>query len=217
MLKLIAAISTNGVLGDGERMLWHSKEDFKFFSSTTKGHNLIMGRRTNQSIGRSLPGRKTWVVTSDPSTLYEDQTHIKPTELKQFLASCVENTETFFVCGGAGVYSDAAPFCSEFYITRVHKHVSCPSPIMFPINQDIFLYPIPFWFPYSTQHDTDGQWSGVSVFDQEIILESNGPPSITIFHSKRKSKVDRDMGDKKPFQQDLYDCIPVQQDLYESC
>ena len=55
---MIAAVSRNGVIGDGVRMPWHLPEDLAHFKHTTMGHTLLMGRRTFDSIGRALPRRR---------------------------------------------------------------------------------------------------------------------------------------------------------------
>jgi dihydrofolate reductase len=65
-LAMVAAIAENGVIGDGERMPWHLSSDLKRFRAITTGKPLIMGRKTFQSIGRTLPDRETIVVTRDP-------------------------------------------------------------------------------------------------------------------------------------------------------
>ena len=62
-VSLIAAVARNGVIGAGQSMPWHLPEDFAFFKRTTMGHPLVMGRRTFDSIGRVLPGRRTIVIT----------------------------------------------------------------------------------------------------------------------------------------------------------
>ena len=62
-VTLIAAVGRNGVIGADNDMPWHLPEDFAFFKRTTMGHPMVMGRKTFDSIGRVLPGRRTIVVT----------------------------------------------------------------------------------------------------------------------------------------------------------
>ena len=60
-LALIAAVSRNGVIGHDNKLLWHLPEDLKFFKQTTLGCPILMGRKTSESIGRPLPGRRNVV------------------------------------------------------------------------------------------------------------------------------------------------------------
>src|SRR5437763_15896089 len=62
-ISIIAALASNNVIGQGNRMPWHLSADLKRFKALTMGHHLIMGRKTFASIGRPLPGRTTIVVT----------------------------------------------------------------------------------------------------------------------------------------------------------
>src|SRR3954469_25030226 len=62
-ISIIAAVAENGVIGRGGALPWHLSDDLRRFKQLTMGHNIIMGRRTWESIGRALPGRRTVVVT----------------------------------------------------------------------------------------------------------------------------------------------------------
>ena len=62
-IALIVAAARNGVIGSGNKMLWRVPEDFAHFKRTTMGHPIVMGRKTWESIGRPLPGRRNVVVT----------------------------------------------------------------------------------------------------------------------------------------------------------
>src|SRR5207244_3794011 len=66
-LSIIAAVAANGVIGRANDLPWHMAGDLKRFKALTLGHHMIMGRRTFQSVGKSLPGRTTVVLTRDPA------------------------------------------------------------------------------------------------------------------------------------------------------
>ncbi len=66
-LTVVAAVTANGVIGRDNGMPWHLPEDLKHFKELTMGRPMVMGRRTFDSIGRPLPGRRTVVVTRDAS------------------------------------------------------------------------------------------------------------------------------------------------------
>ena len=63
MIELIAACARNGVIGADNRLLWRIPEDCAFFKETTMGSPVVMGRKTWESIGRPLPGRRNIVIT----------------------------------------------------------------------------------------------------------------------------------------------------------
>ncbi len=65
-VTIVVARARNGVIGRDNALPWHLPEDLKHFKATTFGHAIVMGRRTFESIGRALPGRRTIVVTRDP-------------------------------------------------------------------------------------------------------------------------------------------------------
>lgn len=65
-LYLLAAVASNGVIGCDNKMPWHLPEDLKHFKQLTLGHIVIMGRKTYESIGKSLPERINIVITRQP-------------------------------------------------------------------------------------------------------------------------------------------------------
>jgi dihydrofolate reductase len=93
-------------------------EDFRWFRELTTGHIVVMGRRTFESIGRALPGRQTLVLSRNEFR-HPDVRTIR--ELAEVDPSQV--AEEVFICGGAEVYRLALPYCSDLYLTRVHRVV----------------------------------------------------------------------------------------------
>ena len=115
-ITLIAAVARNGVIGLEGGMPWHLAEELAQFKSTTMGHALVMGRRTFESIGRVLPGRRTIVVTRDPSWQHAG------VETAHSFAEAVAlagPADEVFVAGGAQVYAEALPFAHRMLITEV--------------------------------------------------------------------------------------------------
>jgi dihydrofolate reductase len=114
-LFIIAAVSDNNVIGNGNALPWRSPEDLARFKALTLGHTLIMGRKTYESIGRPLPGRTTLVLTrrSDfaaPNVLVAHD--------REEAIAMVPGT-TAFVAGGAEIYRQFLPLASKLYLTRV--------------------------------------------------------------------------------------------------
>ncbi|MDR2676975.1 MAG: dihydrofolate reductase [Puniceicoccales bacterium] len=71
-LSIIVAVSKNGVIGKNGRIPWRISEELKFFRSITMGHTVIMGRKTFESIGKPLPGRKNLIITRNENWLPKD-------------------------------------------------------------------------------------------------------------------------------------------------
>lgn len=128
--KAIAAMSENRVIGDGNRIPWHLPEDFKFFKATTMGHVLVMGRKTYESIGRPLPGRET-IVLSRSGFPYEGvRTVAEISAIPPALERIV------FICGGAEIYRQTLPLCSDLYLTHVKRTVEGDA--FFPPFEELF-------------------------------------------------------------------------------
>ena len=129
--KAIAAMSLNRVIGDGNKIPWHLPEDFKWFKATTLGHVLVMGRKTFESIGRPLPGRETIVLSragwSHPG--------VKTVASLDAAAALAGDRQTY-ISGGAQIYAQALPLCSDLFLTLVKREVSGDP--FFPVFEDGF-------------------------------------------------------------------------------
>ncbi len=129
IISLIAAVSENGVIGADGGIPWRLPEDMKLFKQLTMGHYLIMGRKTYQSIGRPLPGRKMVVLSRQSG--FSAQGCITSTSLEKALELAREDGETeAFIGGGAVIYAQALPKADRLYISRVHAVV--PGDTFFP-------------------------------------------------------------------------------------
>ncbi|MBU6235467.1 MAG: dihydrofolate reductase [Alphaproteobacteria bacterium] len=119
-ISLIVAASENDVIGDGNTMLWHIPEDFKYFKATTMGKPIIMGRKTYDSIGRPLPGRLNIVISRNADWKADGTTRVGSLEEALKLAESQGAAEAM-VIGGAQIYAAALPFATSVYLTRIHK------------------------------------------------------------------------------------------------
>ena len=115
-ISLIAAVARNGVIGRDNALIWHIPADLAHFKKITHGHPILMGRRTWESIGRPLPGRRNIVITR------REDWHADGAEpaasLEQALALCAEAPEVF-VIGGAQVYAEAMPMAHRLWLTEI--------------------------------------------------------------------------------------------------
>lgn len=116
MLSLIVAVAENGVIGRDGTLPWHISADLKRFKQLTMGHTIIMGRRTWDSLGRALPGRRSIVVSRNPQ-FQATGADVVPS-LDEALTLAAGDTEAF-VIGGASLYEEALPKADKLYITRV--------------------------------------------------------------------------------------------------
>ena len=114
-------MSLNRVIGSGNKIPWHLPEDFKWFKKLTTGNIVIMGRKTFESIGKPLPNRTTIVVSRSPDAIPGAQ---KITDLAQIDPDAPEfSGRELFICGGAQIYQQALPLCSDLYLTLVNRVV----------------------------------------------------------------------------------------------
>ena len=118
MLKAIAAVARDGGLGCNGGLLFHIPADLHRFKTLTMGDTLIMGRATLDSLpgGRPLPGRRNLVLTRDENFSREGAEVFHDTDT---LLRAIPEEETAWVIGGASVYRQFLPQCTELYLTRV--------------------------------------------------------------------------------------------------
>ena len=116
LVSLVAALARNRVIGAGNRMPWHLPEDLRRFKRLTMGAPVIMGRKTHQSIGKPLPGRRNIVVTRRPGAAWAgcEVAH----SLGAALALAAGAPEVF-VIGGAELYRLALPRADRLYLTLI--------------------------------------------------------------------------------------------------
>ena len=121
-LTLVAALSTNGVIGKGGGLPWHIPGDLAFFKRTTMGHAIVMGRKTFDSVGRPLPGRRNIVVTRQRGLAIPGCEVVHSLEDAISLAREGGDDDPHIV-GGASLYQSALPLASRLVLTEVHQHI----------------------------------------------------------------------------------------------
>ena len=115
-LNLIAALGKNGVIGIGNRLPWQLPDDLRHFKALTLGHPVLMGRKTFESLGRPLPGRRNIVITRNAH--YRPEGAEVAGSIEQALALCQGAQEVFFI-GGADIYRQALPLAERLHLTEV--------------------------------------------------------------------------------------------------
>ena len=113
-MKAIAAMARNRVIGDKGSIPWHLPEDFKWFKQTTLGGVVVMGRKTFESLGKPLPGRRNVVISS--SGQFDGVDNVRDVS---GLNEKDYSPATVWVIGGALVYEQMLPRCSDLYLSIV--------------------------------------------------------------------------------------------------
>ncbi|MFA7381980.1 MAG: dihydrofolate reductase [Desulfurivibrionaceae bacterium] len=117
---LIGAMAKNRVIGRDNAIPWHIPDELQRFKATTMGHTLIMGRKTFESIGHPLPGRKTIIVSRNPK--YRATGCLVVPSLAAAIALCAE-TETIFLAGGGEIYRQGLELAQAIYLTVLDREV----------------------------------------------------------------------------------------------
>ena len=116
---LIAAVAENGVIGRDNALPWRLKADLAHFKATTSGHPVLMGRKTWESLGRPLPGRRNLVVTRDPAySASGAEVFVSPEA-----ALAAAGATKVFVIGGAEIYRQLLGRADVLMLTEVCAHV----------------------------------------------------------------------------------------------
>lgn len=116
-LHLIVAHARNGVIGKDNKLPWYLPEDLKNFKRTTIGKPVIMGRKTWESLGRPLPGRRNIVITRQKNYRAEGATVVA--SLDEAIKA-VEDAPIAFIMGGAQIYEEALPKVEVAHITYLN-------------------------------------------------------------------------------------------------
>ena len=161
-IAIIAAMSRNRVIGREGAIPWHIPADLRRFRELTFGHTVIMGRKTFESIGRPLAGRRNVVVTGQKNYSREDTLVVH--SLAEAIASSTRESE-LFICGGSDIYRQALPLCSRIYLTVVDLD----------IEGDRYFPPVPA--------------DDFRVVSREIISE-NPPAQFIIFEKINSAPVE---------------------------
>jgi dihydrofolate reductase len=123
IVSIIVATSLNNAIGKNNQLLWHLPADLKFFKATTMGCPVIMGRKTFQSIGRTLPGRTNVVITRDKNFNSDNQFGIVVvSSIDEALVKLHAEKEVFII-GGGEIYNQTIGMVDTIYRTVVNTDI----------------------------------------------------------------------------------------------
>ena len=158
MISLIAALDEAGGIGSNNELLAHLPADLKYFKSITMGKPIIMGRRTYESIGKPLPGRKN-IIISSRLTPVADITVVA--NLAQALELTNDVAEVMII-GGGRLFAESIHSANRLYLTTIHHR----------FNADVHFPPIDLkiWLCKETrfqQHDEKNQYDlSFSIYER---------------------------------------------------
>ncbi len=118
-IAMIAAIGRRGELGKNNALLWHLPPDMAHFKETTRGHTVIMGRKTWDSLPprfRPLPGRRNIVITRQKNW---QESGAESANTAQAAIDLIVENERAFVIGGAQIYQALLPYAQELILTEI--------------------------------------------------------------------------------------------------
>lgn len=118
-LTVVVAVADDGTIGHAGGLPWHLPEDLRHFKAATMGHAIIMGRKTWDSIGRALPGRRSIVVTRDRT--WGAPGAERAASLAEALELARATDDDPHVIGGGAIYGEAMPLATRVLLTEVHR------------------------------------------------------------------------------------------------
>ena len=160
IISIIVAAATNNVIGRDNTLIWHIPDDLKHFKKVTMGKPIIMGRKSYESIGRPLPGRRNIVISRSAGTpVNENGPFFVPSIEAAIEDAYTTGADEIFIIGGGEIYKQCLPMAQRLYLTRVEKE-----------------YEGDTYFPTLNAHE----WSTISKEHHE------GDPAYTFYVLERK-------------------------------
>ncbi len=129
IISLIAALDERGGIGRDNQLPWHLRDDLKNFRRLTMGHHVLMGRKTYDSFGGQMPGRKLIVLSRNAEFHPPDAQVVSSLDTGIQLAHAA-GEEELFIIGGAQAFALALPLADRFFLTRVFTDADCD--VFFP-------------------------------------------------------------------------------------
>lgn len=128
-VAIIVAVDRDGAIGRGNALPWHLPDDLKRFKALTLGKPVLMGRKTAQAIGRSLPGRRNLVLTRGKFAPFPDQEVVNGIDAALALVD-----GDLAVIGGGEIYAQAMAYATLVHLTRVDTHVADADTFFAPLD-----------------------------------------------------------------------------------
>ncbi|MBR3199098.1 MAG: dihydrofolate reductase [Bacilli bacterium] len=133
-INIIAAIGKNNELGKNNDLIWRISEDLKFFAKKTMGHDIIMGRKTFESLPNLLKGRRHIILTRNPTIMPE----VIVCDSIEEIVDRYKRKEAY-VIGGASIYAQFLEYAKKMYLTEIDAECK-DADVFFPqFNEEEFI------------------------------------------------------------------------------
>jgi dihydrofolate reductase len=119
-VELVVAVAENNAIGRAGALPWHLPAELRHFKALTLGHDILMGRKTYESIGKALPGRTNWVLSRSPGFAPAD---CKTARTLAEAQSAAGGESPLMVIGGAEIYRLCLPSARRIHLTLVHTEI----------------------------------------------------------------------------------------------
>lgn len=143
IISFVVAAATNNAIGKDGKLPWHLPNDMKHFKNVTWGMPVVMGRKTFESLGKALPGRKNIVITRQPGLNLAGTVTVQKIDDALFVAKQTDAKEVM-VIGGGEIYKTFFDKAKRIYLTRVEAEPEADTffPVLHPkewhlVNQQI--------------------------------------------------------------------------------
>ncbi len=134
IISIIAAMAENRVIGRENELPWNLPSEHRRFREITMGHPIIMGRKTFESIGHPLPGRKNIIIATQPG--FSPEGCVVVDDL-QAAIKAAHGADEVFICGGESVFREAMPLADRVYLTIVEEEFDGDA--FFPVIPEDFV------------------------------------------------------------------------------
>ncbi len=121
ILSLIVATANNNIIGKDNAMPWHLPADLAYFKKVTLGKPVIMGRKTFESIGFPLPGRRNIIISRNADYAAPDGVDV--VDSVDAALALVDDVDEVMVIGGGSIYQHCLPKADRLYITHIDADV----------------------------------------------------------------------------------------------
>lgn len=118
IISLVVAADENNLIGKNNQLPWQLPNDLKYFKNLTWAMPVVMGRKTYESIGKPLPGRKNIVITRD-KTWSREGVHVEHSVDEAIVLAKTFEVKEIFVIGGAEIFKTSFELADRIYLTRI--------------------------------------------------------------------------------------------------
>lgn len=134
-ISSIVAVSENLAIGIDNDLPWHMPADLRFFKETTRGHHVLMGRKSFDSIGRPLPGRTNIIITRNKA-FHHSGVLVAHSIVDGIRIAQKSKVDELFILGGSNIYFQTQDLWDRVYVTKIKTHIENATAFFPEMNLD---------------------------------------------------------------------------------